>query len=227
MDGYNRNRNRKGKIKRGNRSNRGRGRGKGRHNARNNYVKQNSNYDRSLVGFPLCMWDFGQCDSKRCTGRKLARLGYMKCLSLKDRFRGIVLSPNGDRTISPEDKELVETHGISVIDCSWAKVDGIPFQKIKGEGRLLPYLVAANPVNYGKPFKLSCVEAAVATLYITGFKETALELLDKFKWGITFYTLNQELLERYSNCADSAEVIDVQNAYLSDCHVEAQSNILR
>ena len=46
--------------------------------------------------------DFGQCDSKRCTGRKLARLGYMKEIGLGFKFRGIILryySINGQKLI--------------------------------------------------------------------------------------------------------------------------------
>eukprot|EP00475_Leptophrys_vorax_P025539 TRINITY_DN35771_c0_g1_i4.p4 TRINITY_DN35771_c0_g1~~TRINITY_DN35771_c0_g1_i4.p4 ORF type:complete len:162 (-),score=62.59 TRINITY_DN35771_c0_g1_i4:2053-2538(-) len=85
---------------------------------------------------------------------------------------------------------------------------------MKGVNRLLPYLVAANPVNYGKPMKLSCVEALAAALIIVGLVEEADMLLQKFKWGPNFVVLNRELLEAYSQCENSAEVVQVQNMYL-------------
>jgi pre-rRNA-processing protein TSR3 len=109
--------------------------------------------------------------------------------------------------------------GICVIDCSWAQLDTIPFDKIRGEQRLctdfdsfvrltycnaftlyirvidffctVPFLVAGNPVNYGKAFQLSCVEAICATLYIVGMDKYADELLNKFKWGPSFYSVNR------------------------------------
>merc|ERR1712008_471569 len=141
------------------------------------------------VPFQVAMWDVGQCDPKKCSGRKLARLGLIKELKLGKRF--------------------------SVVDCSWAKIDETPFSRMKpGYPRLLPYLVAANPVNYGKPSKLNCVEALAAAFYITGHKEIAVKYMDKFSWGHSFISLNEELLEQYAKCKSGDEVIKTQNEFL-------------
>ncbi|KYQ90822.1 hypothetical protein DLAC_11692 [Tieghemostelium lacteum] len=170
----------------------------------------------------LVMWDFGQCDSKKCTGRKLERLGYIKSINLTNKFRGIVLTPSAKQSICPLDKEIVQQLGISVVDCSWAKLDTIPFGKMRGgHDRLLPFLIAANPVNYGKPFKLSCVEAVAACLYITGFDQEAHQILGGFKWGPSFYKVNKDLFEKYSQCKSSAEVVQVQNDFIAKCEEEA------
>ncbi|KAL7531564.1 hypothetical protein ACHAWF_003828 [Thalassiosira exigua] len=83
-----------------------------------------------------------------------------------------------------------------------------------GHHRLLPFLVAANPVNYGKPSKLSCAEAAAATLYICGFVDAAKAVLDEFGWGREFIKINQELLELYRTSTDAEEVVKRQNQWL-------------
>ncbi|XP_021748393.1 ribosome biogenesis protein TSR3 homolog [Chenopodium quinoa] len=164
----------------------------------------------------LAMWDFGQCDAKRCTGRKLARFNLLKELRVNAGFGGIVLSPVGTHCVSREDYPLIKQRGLAVVDCSWHRLTDVPFAKLRCTApRLLPWLVAANPVNYGRPCELSCVEALAAALLICGEEETAHLLLGKFKWGHSFLSLNKELLKAYSECKDSAEIISAQNAWIS------------
>lgn len=169
-----------------------------------------------LEGISLRMWDFNQCDPKRCTGARLARRGIFQKMPLKQPFRGIVLSPNGTQSISPADIGILERSGMSLVDCSWARLQEIPWSQLhKGQPRLLPFLVAANTVNYGRPSKLSCAEAAAATLYICGKKEAAKAVLDEFPWGDEFFKLNQEVLEMYANCKDAEEVVEKQTEFLA------------
>jgi pre-rRNA-processing protein TSR3 len=113
--------------------------------------------------------------------------------------------------MAPCDDEIVMISGLAVVEASWARLDEIPFGKIKSpHERLLPYLIATNPVNYGKPWRLNCVEALAAGFYITGHDEWAEALLAKFAWGHAFFKMNGHLIARYRTCNTHEEVDAMQ-----------------
>jgi pre-rRNA-processing protein TSR3 len=147
---------------------------------------------------------FYQDDPKKCTAAKMVKFGIAK--NIKKIGRGIVLDPFSEKTLLPKDKSLANT--LIGIDCSWNLAERAFSKKFNGIKRKLPPLLAGNPVNYAKFNKLTTAEALSASLFILGFKDEALEILDKFKWGHTFYELNHNLLDEYSKL-ESEDQIDV------------------
>ena len=67
-------------------------------------------------------------------------------------------------------------------------------------------MVAVNPVNYGKPFKLSCAEALAAALKICEYSDQADEVMGKFKWGENFFKVNETVFELYEDCNTSDDL---------------------
>ncbi|MDR5672999.1 Ribosome biogenesis protein Tsr3 [Halalkaliarchaeum sp. AArc-CO] len=156
----------------------------------------------------------GDDDPEKCTARKLARFD-LATLHRSDRATpyGVVLNPHAERALSPSDAETVESGALIALDCSWESAGEARFT-LPGEHRALPYLVAANPVNFGRPLRLTTVEALAAALVILGDRHHAEEILSKFTWGETFLELNEEPLRRYAACDDSTDVVAVQQEYL-------------
>jgi pre-rRNA-processing protein TSR3 len=156
----------------------------------------------------VAMWEFGQNDPKRDSGSKLVRFGMARKLRVGQSWPGIVLSSEAHATLSPADKGIILKHGIAGINCSWNRLVEIPFGMMGRAQcqRKLPLLVAANTVNYGKPFKMNTAEAIAGSLYIVGLKDEARQLLYPFSFGPEFLRLNMGALEAYSQCETAAQV---------------------
>lgn len=155
-------------------------------------------------------------DPKRCTAAKLVR--FRKVIELTSAARippgSIILDPESEKALSAEDAGTAKTKGIVVLDCSWEKLSRFPRVKSRLRHRALPFLLAANPTNFGKAQKLSSAEALAASLYILGERSRAEELMSLFKWGPTFIDINRERLEAYASVSSSAEVVAEQTRML-------------
>ena len=53
----------------------------------------------------------------------------MKEIRLGVPFPGVILSPEGRCCVSQEDLPLIRSKGLAVVDCSWNKLDDVPFSE--------------------------------------------------------------------------------------------------
>lgn len=179
-----------------------------------NYNKKCHSNDQDIQ---LHVYHTNQCDPKKCTGRKLAKLGSVKIVKNLRQIpiKAIILNPLATKAFSKEDIFYAKKQGIAVLDCSWEKAEELLFKlRKKGNSRALPYLVAANPTNFGKPFKLSTAEAFAAALFILGRESEAEHILSKFKWGPHFLEMNRIPLKEYSKAKSSQEVVNIQEDFI-------------
>ena len=112
------------------------------------------------------------CDPRKCTVKKLEKAGFLKIFTKISQIprNTLLLDPTAEQALSPADKNI---RSITVLDCSWVVLDTgkVSSWRIR---RALPFLVAANPVNFGKPCVLSSIEALAAALFIMGDRATGI-----------------------------------------------------
>lgn len=165
----------------------------------------------------LVVYHAGEDDPKKCSAKKLAKFGFAK---LETNIRKVpkdcvLLNPYAKKSISKEDLATAKKHGILAIDCSWKNAESsFDYLIKKNRSRSLPFVVAANPVNYGKALKLSTIEAFATALYILGDVESAEKIMNLYKWGPNFLVLNKEPLEDYRKAKNSKEIIEIMNQYI-------------
>ncbi|MHA1683186.1 MAG: DUF367 family protein [Promethearchaeota archaeon] len=161
-------------------------------------VQEESGSSERNLSVKLHVLHLNQCDPRKCTAKRLKKHGLVR---LHKTFktvplRSVKLNPFAKETIGPGDAGLIKRFGLTVIDCSWKKAQGIFSTMSIRNGRKLPIdFLAGNSINYTMPGKLSSVEALAAALIMTGFKADAEFILSKFRWGHTFLDLNHDLIE--------------------------------
>jgi len=166
---------------------------------------------------PLHIIHLSQDDPKKCTARKLQRLGLAIIHEQIRRppRRGFLLDPVAGTILGPDDAPSIE-QGASIValDCSWKRLDDSLAQVQRRaptlEGRTLPVVLAANPVSWGKPGRLSTVEALAVSLVLVDRWGQAEEILRPFSFGEQFLKLNAQPLEAYAGAKTNAELVEIQ-----------------
>lgn len=175
---------------------------------------------RRLGGaIPVHIYYTAQDDPKRNTALRVAKAGKAHLFDklAKSPPHAVLLNPFAKKALSREDLDDMRKHGLLALDCSWRQAEEA-FPALLGQtrSRALPFLVAANPVNYGKPFVLSTAEAIAAALWIVGEEQQARDVLSTVPFGDQFLTVNRLPLEDYAKCQTSGEIVQAQMAYLED-----------
>ncbi|MHA1304215.1 MAG: DUF367 family protein [Candidatus Heimdallarchaeaceae archaeon] len=163
--------------------------------------------------------NFHTCHPKKCTAQRMVKFGKAKELAVKQIYhKHIVLTPFSDIALSPADREQALQYGLVGVDCSWNNIESGKPALTRGTRRALPFLIAANPINYGVPTKLSTLEAVTAALYILGNKKQAVDMISIVKWGEEFIKINNKFLEEYSTAKDSKDVIKKQAIVMTEMY---------
>jgi pre-rRNA-processing protein TSR3 len=151
-----------------------------------------------LSKIPLYCVYYAHDDPKKNTALALSRFGLAKILKdLKQApKRCVILDPFASKILEKSDFETLD-QGIIIIDCSWNRIFEVFPNGGFPNGRKLPDLQAGNSINYAKFGKLSTAEAYAGALMIAGAKEQAELVMSKFRWGHTFFDLNQERLGNF------------------------------
>ena len=162
----------------------------------------------------ILVYHLHQDDPRKCTSSKMLRMRMASLISPRAiRPRSLVLNPSSEDILLASDRINTIQSGLVVIDCSWKQSSPVFMRRFRGINKRLPILLAGNPVNYGHPFKLSSVEAVAGSLFLMHFEEQAKRILSKFKWGMTFLTLNELPLKDYSLASSEAEILSVEHQY--------------
>jgi pre-rRNA-processing protein TSR3 len=168
-------------------------------------------------GINLFVYHSNEDDPRKCSAKKMHKFGFVK---LETNIRKmpkdcILLNPFAEKSLSKEDLKIAYSNGLMAVDCSWKNADNsFDYLDKRNQSRALPFVVAANPVNYGKPFKLTTLEAFATAAYILDDIETAEKLLNLYKWGPNFLVLNKEPLEDYRKAKSSIEIVKIMKNYL-------------